>query len=210
MEEVIQKTTRKVFYDAFSLERARKKFQLTLSLRALFAEVQPIAPSELLQATFRRTSDLPVISEKARAEFIVAPLLLEAREVLQNQISIYSGVRFDIAPEEGLQGVCDFIISRTPPFPALQNALLVMVEAPYNIVEEGLGQCAAQMVAAQRMNLEENAESKSVYGCVTTGEIWQFMQLVGRELVIDPTKLYIEHIDKILGILVETGKKQTN
>ncbi len=210
MEGVIQKAPNKKSYSTFSLETARKNFQLTLSLRALFAEVAPIPASEFLRTTLYRASDLAVISEKARAEFIVAPLLLEVRELLHNEISIYSGVRFDVAPDEGLQGICDFIITRTPPFPTLQTPLLVMVEAKRNIVEDGLGQCAAEMVAAQRVNQEENSEFKSVYGCVTTGEIWQFMQLVGRELVIDPTKLYIEHLDKILGILVETGKKQSN
>ncbi|MGH9842877.1 MAG: hypothetical protein ACREEM_29415 [Blastocatellia bacterium] len=205
MEELKQETSKKMSYSTFSLEMVRKKFHLTLSLRPLFEDVAPIVPSEFLKTALHRASDLAVISEKARAEFIVAPLLLEVREVLQNTISIYSGVRFDVAPEEGLQGVCDFIITRTPPFPTIQTPLLVMVEAKRNIVEEGLGQCAAEMIAAQRVNQEESEGRKSVYGCVTTGEIWQFLQLNGQELVIDPAKMYIEHIDKILGILVKTG-----
>jgi len=185
MEELFGETSRKMSYSAFSLEMARKKFHLTLSLRPLFEGVVPIAPSDFLKTALRRASDLAIISEKARAEFIVAPLLLEAREVLQNTISIYSGVRFDVAPEEGLQGICDFIITRTPPFPTVQAPFMVMVEAKRNIVEEGLGQCAAEMIAAQRVNQEESPEQQSVYGCVTTGEIWQFLQLNGQELVID-------------------------
>ena len=205
MEEFAQEPAKKMSYSAFTLEMARKQFRLTLSLRPLFEGVAPIAPSDFLKTALRRASDLAVISEKARAEFIVAPMLLEAREVLQNTISIYSGVRFDVAPEEGLQGVCDFIITRTPPFPTVQTPLLVMVEAKRNIVEDGLGQCAAEMIAAQRVNQEESQEPRGVYGCVTTGEIWQFLQLNGQELVIDPIKIYIEHVDKILGILVKTG-----
>jgi hypothetical protein len=183
----------------------RKKFHLTMSLRPLFENVVAIAPSEFLRTALDRASDLAVISEKARGEFIVAPTLLELRVVLQNAISIYSGVRFDIAPEEGLQGVCDFIITRTPPFPTVQAPILVLVEAKRNIVEDGLGQCAAEMIAAQRVNQEESQEQKVVYGCVTTGEIWQFLQLKDQELVIDPAKVYIEHIDRILGILVRTA-----
>lgn len=205
MEELVEEPAKKLSYSAFSLEMARKKFRLTLSLQPLFQDVTPAVPSEFLKTALERASDLAVISEKARAEFIVAPILLEAREVLNNAISIYSGVRFDVAPEEGLQGVCDFIITRTPPFPSIQAPVLVMVEAKRNIVEEGLGQCAAGMVAAQRVNQEESPEQKNVYGCVTTGEIWQFLQLTDHELVIDPTKIYIEHIDTILGILVKMG-----
>ncbi len=208
MQEKAQETLRKMSYSAFSLEMVRKKFQITLSLQPLFENVAPIPPSEFLKTALQRASDLAVISEKARAEFIVAPILLEVREVLQHAISIYSGVRLDVAPEEGLQGVCDFIITRTPPFPTVQAPLLVLVEAKRNIVEEGLGQCAAEMVAAQRVNQEEPQGPRIVYGCVTTGEIWQFLRLTGQELAIDPTKIYIEHIDKVLGVLVRTGEPQ--
>ena len=204
-EELLPEASKKMSYSTFSLEMVRKKFRLTLLLQPLFEAVTPIAPSDFLKTALRRASDLAVISEKARAEFIVAPTLLEVREILQNAISIYSGVRFDVAPEEGLQGICDFIITRTPPFPTVQAPLMVMVEAKRNIVEEGLGQCAAEMIAAQRVNQEESPEQKIVYGCVTTGEIWQFLQLNGQELVIDPAKVYIEHIDRVLGILVKTG-----
>jgi hypothetical protein len=204
-EEFAPETPKKMSYSAFSLEMVRKKFHLTLVLRPLFEGITPIAPSQFLQTALRRASDLAVISEKARAEFIVAPTLLEARAILQNAISIYSGVRFDVAPEEGLQGICDFILTRTPPFPTVQAPFLIMVEAKRNIVEDGLGQCAAEMIAAQRLNQEETPGQKIVYGCVTTGEIWQFLQLNGQELAIDPAKVYIEHIDKILGILVKVG-----
>ena len=205
MEEQVQETTKKMSYSSFSLELALKRFQLTLSLQALFAEVALIAPSEFLRTAFKRAADLSVISEKARAEFIVAPLLLEVRELLQHVISVYSGVQFDIAPAEGLQGVCDFIITRTPPFPVVKAPLLVLVEAKRNIVEDGLGQCAAEMVAAQRVNQADAVAQKTVYGCVTTGEIWQFMQLTGQDLVLDSTKFYIEHLDKILGVFVKTS-----
>lgn len=192
-------------YSNFSLDMARREFGLQLSLRPLWPEITPQAPSELLRTSLQRASDLSLLSEKARSEFLVVPILLEARELLHHQISIYSGVRFDVAPEEGLQGICDFILTHTPPFPTIQSPIMAMVEAKKNAIEEGLGQCAAEMVAAQRLNQEEHSEMKSVYGCVTTGELWQFLQLENQELRLDPRKIYIEHIEKILGILVAIG-----
>ena len=37
----------------------------------------------------------------------------------------------------------------------------------------------------------------------TTGELWQFLKLSDSLLQIDPEKIYIEHIDKILGMLAK-------
>ncbi|MCP4399173.1 MAG: hypothetical protein GY801_17965 [bacterium] len=55
------------------------------------------------------------------------------------------------------------------------------------------------------MNQEERPEQTIVYGCVTTGELWQFLQLEEQELKLDPQKIYIEHIERILGIFVNIG-----
>jgi hypothetical protein len=188
-------------YSSFSLDLVRRRFGVHLSLKPLFAEAAPIPPSDFLRQSLQRAADLSLLSEKARSEFIVAPILLELRELCHHEISIYSGVRFDVAADEGLQGVCDFIVTRTPPFPTIQAPLMVMVEAKKNAIEEGLGQCAAEMLAAQRLNREEQTERTVVYGCVTTGELWQFMALQEQELCLDPAKIYIEHVDNILGIL---------
>lgn len=193
----------RISYSAFSLDLVRRRFALEIVLQKFFAENAPIRPTELLRASLGRAAAVALISEKARSEFIVAPILLELKELLHNTISIYSGVRLDVAPQEGLQGVCDFIVSKTPPLPTLQVPLIMMVEAKKNDIEEGLGQCAAEMVAAQRFNRQEDPQSSTVYGCVTTGELWQFLKLSDRILQIDPEKIYIEHVDRILGMLAQ-------
>lgn len=193
----------KLSYSAFTIEMVCKKFGISLSLQNLFNDITPVTPSNFLRETLRRSADLFLLSEKARSEFIVAPVLLEVRELLKHTISIYSGARLDVAIEEGLQGVCDFIITRTPPLPIIQAPLIMLVEAKKNAIEEGLGQCAAEMVAAQRLNQEQGLSHNLIYGCVTTGELWQFLKLNDKNLLIDPTKIYIEHIDGILGILLK-------
>jgi hypothetical protein len=189
-------------YSMFSLDLVRRRFGLEIVLQQFFPDNPAIVPTDLLRASFARASTIALISEKARSEFIVAPILLETKEYLQNTISIYSGISLDVAPAEGLQGVCDFIVSKAPPLPTLQAPLIMMVEAKKNDIEEGLGQCAAEMVAAQRFNQGEVQQSSTVYGCVTTGELWQFLKLSHNTLYIDPEKVYIEHVDKILGMLV--------
>lgn len=190
-------------YSTISLDMVRKAFGIKLSLQKLFDDVPPVEPTDLLQKYLQRAATISLISEKARSEFIVAPILLELKEILKNTISIYSGIRLDVSPDEGLQGICDFIISKSPPLPILQAPLIVMVEAKKNDIKSGLGQCAAEMVAAQRFNQEDDQDNTLVYGCVTTGELWNFLKLEDKELMIEPDKIYIEHIDRILGNLVK-------
>ncbi len=90
---------------------------------------------------------LALVSEKARSEFVVAPILLAAREMSRETLTIYSGQRLDVDPERGLQGECDFILALSAPLPRLRAPLLIIVEAKKNDIEAGLGQCVAQMVA---------------------------------------------------------------
>ncbi len=193
---------RKSSYSTFSLDDVRKLFAIQILSQKFLQNRQPVIPSDWLKSCLSKASTIVLLSEKARSEFIVAPILLEVKELSHNLISVYSGVRLDVSPQEGLQGICDFVISKTPPLPTLQSPLIVMVEAKKNDIEEGLGQCAAEMIGAQRFNLAEGRAPAPVFGCVTTGELWQFLQLTDQELLIDPNKIYIEHIDQILAMLV--------
>lgn len=49
------------------------------------------------------------------------------------------------------------------------------VEAKKDNFDEGWGQCAAEMVAAQKLNCE--IADIDVYGIVTNGEFWEFGKL---------------------------------
>lgn len=201
---------KKLSYGKLSLDAVLRKFNLTVIIQTIFSSVPLLFPSEILQTLLKRAVPLALISEKSRSEFIIAPILLEIRELSQERISIYSGVIFDVAPEEGLQGICDFLITQSPPLPIIQAPIIVVVEAKKSDIESGLGQCAAEMVAAARINHREHHPDKCVYGCVTTGELWQFLRLDNSCLAIDPQKIYLEHLDQILGvfwkIITETAK----
>jgi hypothetical protein len=59
------------------------------------------------------------------------------------------------------------------------------------------------MIAAQLFNEQENNDIKTIYGIVTSGEIWKFLQISEQTVVIDLTDYYITNIDKILGILLQ-------
>lgn len=195
-------TTAPPSYSKFSYDEVRLRFELTVHFGFLFEQVEPIQPSEILQAALQRAQFMPLVSEKARSESLVSPVLLEVAAIVENTISIYSGVRLDVSPEEGLQGVCDFIVSNSPPFPAPHAPLLLLVEAKKNDIESGLGQCLAAMIAAQRYNQTHGQAIPIVYGCVTTGIEWQFLQLQAHNVRLEPKRMHINQVDLILSKLV--------
>ena len=64
-----------------------------------------------------------------------------------------------------------------------------------------LGQCVAEMLAAQRFNAEAGNDIPYVYGASTTGVEWQFLKLAGKCLHVDIATYQIAQCDKIFGIL---------
>ena len=189
-------------YGDFTFDALLEEFALSVVQAPLFASPPRIEPSPWLHDTLQKGRSIAFYSEKSRSEFIVAPVLLACQELLHNECCLYSGVRLDVDPEKGLKGECDFILAKVPPTPALRAPVLVVVEAKKNDIEEGLAQCAAQMIAARLFNEHHKEAVPAVYGCVTTGEAWQFLRLRGQELVVDANRYYILEVSVVLGILV--------
>ena len=75
------------------------------------------------------------------------------------------------------------------------------MEAKKENIMGGLGQCVAEMVAAQIFNQQADNEISIILGVVTSGNIWKFLQLQGKECRIDLNEYYLQDISKILGIL---------
>lgn len=201
---------KRLSYGDLSIEYLRKTFQLQISRTEIFNEVIPLEPAAWLKQVLQEGFEVSVISEKARSEFIIAPILLFIREVHHGKIGIYSGTRFDIEPLRGLRGVCDFILGKGPVLPTVQTPVFMMVEAKKNDIEEGLGQCAAEMLAAQIFNQRENNPVPAIYGCVTTGENWQFLRLIDTQLIIDKNRYFFISLPIILGILNIIAKEILN
>jgi hypothetical protein len=78
------------------------------------------------------------------------------------------------------------------------------VEAKKEDLNGGLGQCIAEMIAAQYFNQREENEIKEIYGVVTSGTVWKFMKLIDRDVWIDLTEYYLDNLPKILGILAQS------
>jgi hypothetical protein len=140
-------------------------------------------------------------TEKARSEWLVAPVLSEFWRRYHGQISLFSGVDFQADPAAKLTGFCDFLIGRAPQQPQIIAPVVVMFEAKKENINDGLGQCIAGMVGAQRFNQRNNTPANPIYGCVTTGSVWKFLRLDGTIITFDLIEYLLSQADKLLGIL---------
>lgn len=196
-------------YSDFSLVKARNDFGLILDeSHNLFANTEPVLPSETLKILLNDYVPLAtsISTEKARSEFLIAPLLAEVRRLLNNRVSLFSGNEFNVDSKRGLQGFCDYIISGSQEQLFITAPVIIIFEAKKEDIVGGLGQCIAAMVAAQYFNQNQGSEVKRIYGAVTTGTNWKFLILEESTVYIDKIEYYIKEVDKILGILLQPFK----
>ncbi|BAZ11152.1 hypothetical protein NIES4071_29780 [Calothrix sp. NIES-4071] len=166
---------------------------------------EPIEPSSFLIEALKRFVPLAtaINTEKARSEYIIAPILSEIA-FINSQVSLFSGRNFNVDASRGLTGFCDFILTRNPDKLVIKAPVAVIVEAKNENINDGLAQCIAEMYAAQiinQKNLEENINT--VYGIVTTGQVWRFLSIDKTMLVkVDLNERYLTPLNELLGILV--------
>lgn len=189
-------------YTDFTLDSAEARFAVVAVPGDLFPNLAPLpVPDWLRDLLARGQAVAALVSEKARSEFLVAPVLLACRDLVSGDLSIYSGQRLDVDAELGLTGECDYILALTPPVPRLRAPLVTVLEAKRGDIELGLGQCVAQMVGARLFNEQTGCAPRPVFGVVTTGESWQFLRLEGPTVTLHRERLFIAGVGGVLGAL---------
>jgi hypothetical protein len=187
-------------FSEFTLDSAVRSLGVSVAEADLFPGHMPVVVPAWLPDWLARGTRLALISEKARSEFIVVPILLAAKELSGGRLAIFSGQRLDVDSARGLTGECDFLLALGPSVPPLRAPIAAVVEAKKNDVEGGLGQCVAQMVAAREFNAATR-DPAPIYGCVTTGEAWQFLRLTGDAVELDRRRFYLDNVAGILGAI---------
>ena len=198
-------------YSNFTLEMVRTAFQLEIVESAgIFSDASTIVPQDRFMAELEEKVELAISSgtEKARSELIVTDVLFQLREHFNRRISFFSGIEFSVDTEQGLTGVCDFLVSLSPILSFLEAPVIILVEAKRENLTTGFGQCAAEMLAAQRFNKEKGNDIPHIYGATTSGTEWRFLKLEGVRLHIDRAVYPIAQYDKILGILASMVKQE--
>ena len=193
-------------YSDFTIDRVRNELNITLDFSAsLFDDVSPVTASDWLVDTLALMAPMAMANtEKARSEFMVAPILGELVKRLDYGIFVFSGKDFNVDSDRGLSGYCDFLVSRSPESISIQAPVCTIVEAKKEDINGGIGQCIAEMVAAQIFNERKGAAIDRIYGVVTSGMAWRFLVLEGTVARVDRLEYYVSQVDKILGILLST------
>jgi hypothetical protein len=190
-------------YSDFTLETATTAFGLTATdVPALFAAVAALEPSDWLRTSLTAAHlGRSMNTEKARSELMIAPFFTELWLRFRDRCSFFSGIDFTVDPGQGLRGYCDFILSRAPSTLILTAPVAMIAEAKNDNLPTGYGQCVAGMVGARLFNERRGSAVPTMFGAVSTGDVWQFLRLDGDHLSLDRDVYDVREPDRILGIL---------
>jgi hypothetical protein len=147
----------------------------------------------LVQTLDRNMRLVSPLTETARREALIAPVLLEVCDRLQIKLNIEYAVRVS----DWLKGSLDYY---------MQNGRdLLVIEAKQSDLSKGFTQLAAELIALSQWT---TSDAPIVYGAVTTGEIWKFGMLDrGERVIVEDRSLYLLNRDletivrSLLGIL---------
>ncbi len=192
-------------YESFSIEDIENQFAISIKdVKNLFSDVKTVQVSNNLQVILEDFVPLgsSIGTEKARSEFIIAPILAEVKKLSQNKVSLFSGTRFDVDKDKGLNGFCDFMFSFSSSQLSLSAPVCTIVEAKNDNLHSGFAQCMAEMIAAQMYNAQRNKHIQIIYGCVTTGSVWRFLKLEDNVIYLDNKEYYLDQLEQLLGIFL--------
>jgi hypothetical protein len=113
-------------------------------------------------------------SEIAICESLIYPVLAQVWKSFLDTLALHSHKTWQIDGQ--LSGIPDYLISSISKYgtAVIDTPILVAIKAKKDNFVEGWGQCAAEMVAAQLVNKNNDL---TIYGVVSNGEQWEFAKL---------------------------------
>ncbi len=175
-KSILRKFRKHTFSDYFELDHPVKEIVEEFGYQYSFEELtlpgtkREITSLARLRETFLKK--LPFItlnSEIAKRTFFLAPLLLEILDYIQVEIN----VEYPLDAGDHLNGSLDYLIRYA--------GTIVIVEARKGNMERGFNQLAATLIALDR---HEESPLKTLYGAVTTGDMWRFGILQRQEKML--------------------------
>jgi len=160
-----------------------------------------LTASQWLIETIERSMKIGFSSEKSRSERLVSTILTELSIQNNESFTIYSSMFINADELRGLNGECDFMLS----FSKIQDFVMspiinITEEAKKQDIESGSIQCAAQLIAADIINKQDNYNFTTLFGCATTGTEWRFIKLEDKKLTLDIDRYFISNLNELLSI----------
>ncbi len=188
-------------YSDATFNKLKTIYGIQHDYKNLFTEpLATVVPSHRLTADIEDGLQMQIISEKAKSEFLIAPIVRELQRA-HPEITFFSGVSFNIEGEKLLNGTPDFMISGKPRRADIESPMFCMVEAKNGVIEDGFAQCAAEMYAAHLFNEQHGEARRTIYGVVTNAFDWVFLTLEDNTIYIDKTRYYLNELPRLLSIL---------
>ncbi len=189
-------------YSGYTMADVETILGLREENKTLFSKnILPIAPTNFLLQTLEFNMDMPLATEKAKSEFIVVPILQELRQRNNKFFSFFSGYTFNIDIKKALKGRSDFILSSDNKSRIIRSPIISIVEAKNDNLEDGIGQCVAQMYASKIFNEQKNTTVPAIYGAVTSGFDWLFLRLADEKYYeVDTVYYTLNKLPELLGV----------
>ena len=184
-----------------SLGSVLVKYELSYEKKEFLTDFLPLNATQKLveDIAFALESGIYQVSEAAICENLIYPTLREVWKSFIKELLLWSHPTINAG--DNLSGISDYLIAKRTKFgtAVVGKPILLTVEAKKENFEEGWGQCAAEMVAAQKISAE--VPDITIYGIVTTGEIWQFATLQGSVFTNNIVNYDIFDIHKLYSVL---------
>jgi hypothetical protein len=137
-------------------------------------------------------------SEYALCENIIYPILREIWKTYKNDFMLWSHHPLESNGE--LSGTPDYLIAKRSALGKIvfEHPYFIVVEAKKDNFSEGWGQCAAELVAIQKLN---NNLNQPLFGIVTNAERWEFAKLQYNTFTKNINGFQIENLDDLFSAI---------
>jgi len=182
-----------------SIADVLQEFPLTYQEKN-FIEQIPIETDPYFKSRldFILTEGVVFNSEYAICESIIHPILVELWRKYADKLLLWSHQPLNY--DENLSGIPDYIVAQRSSRGKiiLDQPYLIIVEAKKDNFEEGWGQCLAELIAAQKMNSNQNSR---VFGTVSNGKLWEFGLLQGMDFIKNVKYYVLEDFSSLMEAL---------
>lgn len=174
-------------YSSFTINDIEDLGLLFGEIGHIFDKTKHAPPSEWLLETLSISVQLSAITEKAKSENYITPILMEVKRKNIDKFTFLSGCEFNVDATRGLKGFCDYILVKSANTMVVQSPILSVVEAKFDAVQSprAIAQCIAEMYAAQQFNIIKKTDIKTIFGIVTNADEWLFLKLEGNKIITE-------------------------
>ncbi|MGK7889318.1 MAG: hypothetical protein AB4042_08285 [Leptolyngbyaceae cyanobacterium] len=188
-------------YQNYSISQIETIFKIQVAIdQDLFPDFQPSGQSyDRLQTAVEkmesRISFSSTDNEATRSNLLVSHILWEASDCYN--LGIFFEPSVEIKPEttpdlpHPLNGKYDCALSLN--HLDFVTPIIAVVEVKKSSLSAGLGQCVAEMYATLQQFGQEQ-----IYGIITDGEVWSFLQLNAHTLVAHKRRFHISKVSDII------------